>query len=276
MVSERRLRRVRVAQRILGPRRPFFFILFYLLKRCLPLILVGTAVFFAWRLEVFSVKDVSIFFEAREFEPDRIKDFVTEWAQGKNLLLLRSGDLVSILPREFLTVVAVSVEKRWPNRLIVRVKQREPLARLGLDREDEESSPSAFFYASAVQSSELIIDRTGLIFWKDQLADLPWLGLKGAAEDFVLGNQLKGTREILLIQILRLTREVGLDVLLVRPVGQDILLVLGDQTTVWLSPDKDLAVAIEALRAVLEKYRIEAKKVLKIDLRFRNPVVEFR
>lgn len=55
---------------------------------------------------------------------------------------------------------------------------------------------------------------------------------------------------------------------------RDIEVILSDGLKILLSRSKDLTLTLTSLQLITERFRIEGRRVKKIDLRFKNPIIE--
>ena len=253
------------------------FRIFKIFRYLVVLAVILATFYLVFHSGIIFVKEVSFFIEGRGFEADLIKDFIRSETLGKNIFLLNKNDLTEKTKKKFLTVRDVRIDRTFPSRLSVLVLQRDPIASI-LPVLDLQASVSAVVSLSSRESSSsaerYLVDKSGLIFVKAVMADFPLLVV--GSEDVNLGDHLDKNPEKFMVDLITKALDSEVPLKSVVEVRGDILAILKDQSIVWLSKDKQLSSQLEVLKMILEKYKIEAKKVAKVDLRFRNPVVEFR
>ena len=256
-------------------RLPFWFFQ-RLLRAFFLLIALLSFIYVVFKSNFFWIAEVETFFEGRGFDTEPVRNFVTSQLVGRHILFLDEKKLSEETRRKFLSVAEIRTELNLPNKIAVYIIQREPVAKLLFDFET--SSDLAIIQSlakEATSSSErILVDDSGLLFFRGLRPELPLLAIGGGQGS--LGQSLSARSEKLMIEMILLMRSAELPVLFVTQERGDILMVLRDQTIIWATEEKEASDLVEVTRMVFEKYRIEAKKLAKIDLRFKNPVVEFR
>ena len=267
-----------VRPRSSNPRKRAFTSRLSLVSRYVVILTLIAGLFYTvFRSHVLSVKSVSFYFEGMGFEADQVKEAIRNEVLGRNILLLSETNVSRQVREKFLTVSAVKLTRNLPDRLSVLVSQRKPVAVVLMISEELSASVSALastdFRGEASKAEHSLVDKDGLAFFRDKSNDLPIIVLGN--HDLEVAHYLEGYDRSLINFVLP-AKERDLPVYLMTRVRDDLLVILDDGTRVWLLPDKPAQVQLEILKTILEKYKIEAKKVVKVDLRFRNPVVEFK
>jgi cell division septal protein FtsQ len=157
----------------------------------------------------------------------------------------------------FLTVKAVSIEKKFPDRLLIRVSVRQPLAVI----EDK-------------NKAKFLVDQEGLLFRPAAGESLPVIKL---SEDFegAVGVKLAIDEAGIFsyLQALDLVSKKGLETKAIYLRSETIELQLA-KTIVWLSADRAIDQQLELLTQILQRLKLGGRTPKSVDLRFSRPVVK--
>lgn len=242
------------------------------------LFVLATIFFLIFKSDIFKVKSVTVLFEGYGYDSEPIKNRVNSDFIGKRIFWLNEGSVLSALKKEYISVVSTGLIRNLPGSISVYVSQRDPVAVLVPVPPDFQSSPSAVVSMAVKEGSSsaqrLLIDKSGLLFYKTSVFGMAIIVAGG--ESAALGNSLNKSLDKFMISAVSQMRMRDVPVSLITGIYGDVLAVLKDRSFVWLTPTKDVGYQIEILKMVIEKYRIEGKGIAKIDLRFKNPVVEFK
>lgn len=248
------------------------------LPRLLFFSLIPLTLFLIFRTDIFSVSQVDIYLDGKGYNYTEIKDFITQRLINKNIVLINQDSLTKDIQKNFLTVKDVKLYRRPPKRLSIFVIQRNPIAVLLPKLGEIEASPSAIpDYVRGPDSGvshDLLVDESGLIFTEGSAGGLPIMLVD--QDRFVLGMKLDRGSEKFLLGLVSAMKESGLALNSVREFNGDVLAVLSDRSFILLNPSKDLSSQVLLIKMIQEKYKIEAKNIAKIDLRYKKTVVEFR
>ncbi len=248
-------------------------------SRFLISLFVLSAIFFlVFKSDTFKVQSISVLFEGYGYDSESIKDRIKSAFIGKNIFWLNEGTALSALKKEYLSIAGTRLLRNLPRRISVYVSERDPVAMLITAPSDFQSTPSAAIELSVKEerstSQRLLVDKSGLIFYKASISGMAVLVTdEGSA---ILGNLLNRPLDKFMINVVSQMKTTDISASLIIRIYGDILVVLKDKSFVWLTPTKEVDYQVEILKMIIEKYRIEGKGIAKIDLRFKNPVVEFK
>lgn len=234
--------------------------------------------FFVFKSDVFKVNNVSVLFEGYGYDSESIKNRINGAFIGKSLFWLNEGGVLPALKKEYLSIVSTRLVRNLPRSVSFYVSQRDPVAVLVPMPSDFQSSPSAAISMAVKEgnspSPRLLIDKSGLLFYK---ASVPGMTIIVTDEgNATLGNLMSGSLDKFMIKAVSQMKTADIPASLITGIYGDVLVVLKDKSFVWLTPTKEVDYQVEILKMIIEKYRIEGKGIAKIDLRFKNPVVEFK
>lgn len=178
---------------------------------------------------------------------------------GKNIFLVNEDKLIDKAKFKNITLKKVEIEKKLPNRLVVRLEERKPLANL--------SNGEANF----------LVDETGFVFslQKEQNSGLPIIKIEGQ-QGVSLGTESgkKVARALELIKVLN-NFFIPYDELLIGK--NESLTLYAPNFIATFSAIKDFDFQVGSLQLLLRSSKInQQKKITKIDLRFDKPVLIFK
>lgn len=218
-------------------------------------------------------------FSGSRFFEEEIRKTSFESFLGHSLLFLNVQKFKRETAKKFVAIEGLEVNKDLPSGVTVLVSEREPVASLVALTEPVEASLSAFVSELARQAPSaggegFLVDKEGLVFTRGRSEGVPLIILEAHSGEAAQGRIIEGTAKKLLSFLLSLSfREIKPLVLSTH--RGDFLFILPEHIVVLGTAEKTAEDQAEILKIVLEKYRIEGKRLLKIDLRFKNPVVEF-
>lgn len=167
------------------------------------------------------------------------------------------------LQRDFPSVVKARVEERKPLAFVVRPLMLGP-----------EATPSA---ESLVARGAYLIDEGGYLFRRASSwpTSLPYLYDNGEGE---LGQkpQLTGAFWRFSLKMLTGLKKLGLEVVAAEQDAKGLVRLSTDEgLAIYLSSAQEVERQLAVLQLIVEKYKIEGKRLREIDLRFKEPVVEY-
>ncbi len=193
---------------------------------------------------------------------------VKEEVLGKNIFLINVSSLEASLQDRFPPLNRLTLKRRWPAGLEVSFSSRVPL--IAFNNENPEStssgSPRSYFF----------VDETGLVFANTtDVSGILKINYPGYSA-LKVGDRLEKGFLLFVIDLLKEFRRLGFDAEAAQWLETSTFVVqLKGGPAVYLSSDKDARTQARILQLVLEKYRIEGKVLQRVDLRFKDPVVEY-
>ena len=234
------------------------------LRVMIVLVFLGTITWVYVKYQPFNIKSIAIVGAERFVSQEDVQKIVGEKALDQNIIFLRSEVLQEVLARNFLASKSVKITKFLPNRLVVTMAERVPIA--------------------------LILPKSGKDF---VFVD---------AEGFVLGLANKSTTNLPVINYSQ-NVEVGkfVDAVavkyyfeLIKALDEDNVAVstissyprytefftltdlAGDEATqVLFANSQNPKPQVKIFSKMLEAFKAEGKHLKKIDLRFDKVIVEF-
>ncbi len=193
---------------------------------------------------------------------------VKERVLGKNIFLINANSLEASLQDHFPPLNRLTLKRRWPAALEVGFSSRIPL--IAFNNENPEStssgSPRSYFF----------VDETGLVFANTtDVSGILKINYPGYSA-LKVGDRLEKGFLLFVIDLLKEFRRLGFNAEAAQWLETSTFVVqLKGGPAVYLSADKDARTQARILQLVLEKYRIEGKVLQRVDLRFKDPVVEY-
>lgn len=270
------------SRRVRSPRRrrltllPFFWVF---------LAILAASIFNA---KVFRIQQTEIVWDKEEFRDDRLLADLNGATLGQNIFWMADRNLEKYY-EPYLAVADHSLEKIYPRSLRFRVFTRDPFLELVtyLKFPQEEASPSfwrAFdneeAYNQGSQSGTFLVDRQGYVFAKS-------FGKNSArvrvfvpeTEPIELGQFLVSRPLSVILRLIPQLVSFGGDwtvsYLILSPEPALVVIKLEDGPFVFLPLEDSDNRKVDALRLIVNKYKIEGRHLQTVDLRFKNPVVEY-
>jgi len=177
---------------------------------------------------------------------------------GKNIVSLSPQKTKQLIKDELPGINQVEIKKKLPDKLIVHLTKRKPIAVVEANKE---------YYQ---------VDYQGVILAKlDQPADLPLIA-SGEVSVAVDNHQLESSVILssldflyqLLIKNIEARRLEITD-------SRELTVFLKTGPKVLISLDKNIKEQVDSLQLILERAKIEGKQIELIDLRFDKPVISY-
>jgi len=253
----RRLQVLRRSPRVFIPIGPRQVVIPYRPISTLLIIFFATlSVFLFLRTDIFQVKALEFEFEQLADEA-LVRQRISEEVLARSIFFLDSGKVEEEIRGNFPTVKAVEIEKNLPDRLVIRISVRQPLAII------EDKNQARF-----------LVDQEGLLFRQAAEEALPVIKL---FEDFegTVGTELEISEQGIsgYLKTLDLVSQKGLETKAIYLRSQTIELQLV-KTTVWLSAEKEIEGQLEMLTEILQRLKLNGKTPKTVDLRFSRIVVK--
>ncbi|OGC38205.1 hypothetical protein A2V54_01440 [candidate division WWE3 bacterium RBG_19FT_COMBO_53_11] len=257
LFPRRSLQALRRSPRVFIPVGPRQLVIPYRpLSTILIVVLSALSIFLFLRTDIFQVKALEFEFEQLADEA-LVRQRISEGVLARSIFFLDTGRVEQDIKDSFPTVSAVSIKKELPDRLLIRVSVRKPLATI-VDK----------------NKVQFLVDQEGLLFRQAAGEDLPVIEL---SEDFegAVGVKLAidGQGIAGYLQTLDLVSEKGLKTKAIYLRSETIELRLA-KTTVWLSADREIAEQMELLTQILQRLKLQGRTPKSVDLRFSRTVVK--
>lgn len=196
---------------------------------------------------------------------DRDQPCQTDWwfkvnglVLGKNIISLSPQKTEELIKEELPGIDQVKIEKKLPDKLIVYLTKRKPIA------------------VVEVNSDYYQVDYQGIILAKlDQPTDLPLIVCNEVSvsannrqfESPVILSSLDFLYQLLISGIEARRLEIT--------DSRELTVFLKTGPKVLISLDKNIKEQVDSLQLILERAKIEGKQIELIDLRFDKPVISY-
>lgn len=243
-------------------RRYFILDFFIILKFCLILVILGILIA-VLRADFFKVTFIDC--QKGEFACSEQDIAFFNELLGKNIFLVSENELTKNIELKDLSLEKVWIGKKLPNRLLIKLQPRKPVAIL------------------VTQKGNFLVDETGFVFSSTipQNQNLPTI-LVQTPQSVTLGI----TVEENIKKSLELTKMLQSFFLPFEKlaVEKDDLIVYSSDFVATFSNSKDFSTQISSLQLIFQSSKIKRqndsplrqdKKITKIDLRFDKPLVIF-
>ena len=256
----------------------------------LPKLLAFCLLFFAIAFTVlntsyFKIQNVETIWDREDFFEPTVSQFLENQFLQKNIFLLFPNQkfLKQNLPG---SIKNISIQKSYPRSLKIYLKTRKPLLLIStLPKDLKTASASAIVKNDALgqnynSSPSAWVDETGFLF-NQKVSSLSSL-TKALLNDADLQALTPFISSKFFFQFFSQYHQQNLDeglpeLLSFTLTGDgEIISRLGNGAYLILPKEGDLGDLISSLKLILNKYAIEGKNLKRVDLRFKNPVVEFK
>lgn len=169
----------------------------------------------------------------------------------------------------------LTLQRSFPSMVKAHVKVREPLAFVVRPRMLVfESTPSA---ESLIERGAYLIDEEGYLFRRVSPlpASLPYL-YDNREDGLGQKSQLTGAFWRFSLRMLAGLQKLGLKVVTAEQNEKGLVKLFTDEgLAIYLSSAQEVERQLAVLQLIIEKYKIEGKRLREIDLRFKEPVVGY-
>ena len=188
-----------------------------------------------------------------EVAGDNLKIIIDNTSFPKNLLFFPSERIAQQLKQSNPLVDTVSFKKKFPNTLIILVKQRKPFARL------------------KTPSQQLLLGRSGVVIG-DDINNLALPELRFDIRIYHLGEIVSDTGIIAALKILSaLPSDIPVDYL--TPYDNSSIRARVANIDILFSQSNPIEAPVNTLQTLLAGFRIKGIMPARIDLRFDKPVI---
>lgn len=236
-----------VPRKLRGPVR---IILYFLLVGALVPILY----YLSNKYQLLKITEVEVF-GANNYVPiNSVKGYLENKALGSYIFTFGVSPHESNLAKDFLGMENVTIKKKWPNKLVVTVSERTPVAVL------------------VNSDKRYLVDKDGYVMKKienneDRLSEIIY------SETIKEGEFINQNIVPLSIQLLNFAKDSNLVINKMQFSSQYITLNINDNIEVDLSLTEDNTAAMKQVAAIKEKTSSEGLKLRKVDLRFEKVIV---
>ncbi len=257
--SQLLLKRIKDRKRGLKSSRVIFRKHHGLAKKILVLILfIGVLSYLVYRfniLDYFKVSLVQVEGATDFVNAEDVKTLVERNSVGQSIFLLKTENVAEILRKSFLGAKKVEVEKDYPNKILITIEERIPLA-VVYNNEGE------YF----------LIDSEGYVLGviDESFSDLPKIKYEGY---ILVGTFLKKEMIPVSIEILQFAEKEELKISSMSFYPNHAKIFIGGNTEIFIGYDKDREKDLKTVNALIKKSAVEGKEIKKIDLRYDKVIV---
>ncbi|MEX0887907.1 MAG: FtsQ-type POTRA domain-containing protein, partial [Patescibacteria group bacterium] len=216
------------------------------------------SVFFFLRTDIFQVKALEFEFPAEGGSDEAlVRQRVSEEVLARSIFFLDPKKVEEEIKGNFPTVRAVEIEKNLPDRLVIKIAVRQPLAII------EDKNQARF-----------LIDQEGLLFRTAGEESLPVINLSDDFEGAV-GTRLAIDEQGIAgyLETLDLMSQKGLETKAIYLRADTIEIRLA-KTTVWLNAGREIEGQVGLMTEILRRLKLKGQTPKIIDLRFSRTVVK--
>lgn len=202
---------------------------------------------------LFSLESIEVIVspDGSELEGESLKQEIKKKVSESNLLLLKPQRLSFL--KDNPAVEKFEIEKQWPDGLNIKITKRVPQAIL-------EDSIGRLF----------LVDGNGVVFSRAKDSDLPLIKYSGVR--LSIGDEVASREVNFVLYTLDKVGQTGFQIESIRA-GTDVYLKVAGGPEVIL-PLNDRG-SVDRMIEIVEGFRFRGENLSKIDLRYKNPVIEY-
>jgi cell division septal protein FtsQ len=213
--------------------------------------------FFIYDSTYFDVKDILVYGTKQFVNAEDLEILIDSNLQNRNILYIDERKIENDIIKNFLGAKKITIKKSLPDKLVVNVTERVPLALL---------------YQN--EGSQLyLIDDDGYVLGKvaPQYMDLPRIQY---VQDIEIGKTVAPEIVPTTRQIIKESDANNLKISSMSFTPKYTRIYIADSTQALLSNEKDFGLSIKLLSSMLKKLSLEGKNVNQIDLRYDKVIVK--
>lgn len=231
--------------------------------------------------DFFKIKNVS--FSPENFPCGVVKEVrKTVNIEGRNFFLVDPTEVENKITRKFPCIAKIELKKNLPSSAKITLVPRQAVAiispileksALDLNLKEASASTEAAILDFSVSSSErrFLVDSSGFVFLQTTNVDnLPIIFL---ADEVGVGKVIKNNVVKKIGELLKLLKSFS-NLPRTIKVSSDQILVDAD-TKIALSLKKDYYRQLASLQLILEKAKMNSKRMERIDVRFDKPIIMY-
>jgi len=225
---------------------------------------------FVTRHPLFRLRDIQLRADLDQPSRQEVLSFIEPRVVGKNFFLFSPQKLSREILAHFPSFGKAQVTRRWVS-LLVDLYPRRPLAQVNFSHSGQVLGQSVMVRES------FLVDTEGKFFALAEGERLDLVVIEAGAKSLpTLGELTKDGQMLTAVTLAQeLAQENQRPSKITLGVLGEVTVELGDGLTVVFGQDASLSSQVQALRLVQRKYKMENKRLVKVDLRYPNPVVSF-
>lgn len=175
-------------------------------------------------------------------------------SKGNSIWLINTDQLSREIADSSSCISTVKISRKFPNTLEISYTGKIPIAK--------------------IEGSDMLITVYGQLIKSQPDGSIPTIFLPQGTE--VETDKIKENTILVALEIINLLLKSDFAPANVRFVNGDVTIYNHEEAVAIFSADISPQSQADTLQQVLSKAKIESKKIIKIDLRFENPIVVFK
>ncbi|MFA6981931.1 MAG: FtsQ-type POTRA domain-containing protein [Patescibacteria group bacterium] len=215
------------------------------------LVIIGAAAFALFKTDIFKVKTVNVVGTGSFVSAVDMQSLVEGSVVGRNIFFIDKEEVRANLLRNFRGAKSISVKIRLPDKLILEVTERDPLALIFNDQSKD------YF----------IVDSEGFVLGVVDASktNLPEIRYEG---DIRVGDIISEDLVPVYLDLMRSLDENEVQATSVSFYPRYVRLFIQDGVEVLIGNDKNKLEALKIVKNLVRQERLEEKSLNKIDLRY--------
>jgi cell division septal protein FtsQ len=243
-----KIRRKRYFQRSLKRNLPVLRTAGYVL---IVVVLLGTPLFAIFKTDLFKISKVNVVGAGSFVSAVDVQSLVESSALGKNIFFLDRKDMHETLLKNFRGAREIIVKVKLPNKLVLEVSERDPLALITNDQVED----------------HFVIDSEGLVLGvvDETKTNLPKIKYEG---EINVGEFISSSLVPVYLDLMRGLDENEVQASSVSFYPRYVRLYIQDGIEVLIGNDKDKVETLRIVKELVRQERMEKKSLSKIDMRY--------
>lgn len=215
-------------------------------------IAVGFAVLAVISFSVFRTVTIRVISQKPCLEEKQVEDLIGK--KGNSIWLINTEEISKEIANSSSCISTVKINRRFPNTLEVIYTGKVPIAK--------------------IEGSDMFVTIDGQLIKSSSVENIPTIFLPQGTK--VETDKINDNKILFSLQIINLLLKSDFAPANVRFVNGDVTIYNLQEGVAIFSTEKSPQGQADTLQQVLSKAKIESKKIIKIDLRFENPIVVFK
>lgn len=215
-------------------------------------IAIGFAVLAIIPFSIFRTVKVKVISDKPCPEEKQAEDLIRN--KGNSIWLINTDKLAGEIAGSSSCISTVKISRKFPNTLEISYTGKIPIAK--------------------IEGSEMFITIDGQLIKSQPDENIPTIFLPQGTK--VETDKISDNKILFSLQIINLLLKSDFAPANVRFVNGDVTIYNLQEAVAIFSAEKSPQSQVDTLQQVLSKAKIESKKIIKIDLRFENPIVVFK
>lgn len=229
-----------------------------IIKILLPALILSGAVYLLFFSAVFKISTIKVEGTKQFVNPQDVYELTKNNALQKNIFLYKPSTLEKILTTSLLGAKSYEVKKAYPNKLVIVVTERVPIAIVYRD-----------------EDAQFLVDEDGYVlgYAGEDNGDLPRIHFEN---EIKIGFFIDEKVVPVYLELAQLFQKEEIKVSTMSFSPKEINFQIKDGPEVLLGTNKNLKESVLAISSLLKQAKLEDSHLKRVDLRYDKVIVSFR